>query len=215
MPAFSDIAGRRFGRLVAVAPVNVQGRYKWDCRCDCGALTTVDGRELRSGGTLSCGCLRRDTNRTHGCSQRTPTYRSWEHMLQRCFNPNEKHFADYGGRGITVCDRWRGTEGFANFLADMGERPPGKTVDRYPDNDGDYRPGNCRWATQKEQNANRRTRGRDTYLRGERHARTKLTAAQVEIVRDRSRSRKSLAAEFGVSIGCIDKIRCGQCWGNT
>jgi hypothetical protein len=86
-------------------------------------------------------------NRVHGMS-RTPTYASWFQMWQRCRNKNSKDYPRWGGRGITVCDRW---QSFASFLADMGERPPGMTLDRYPDNGGNYEPGNCRWATASQQ----------------------------------------------------------------
>lgn len=94
-------------------------------------------------------------NYSHGLSQ-TRTYEAWKHMIQRCTNPHAKHFSYYGGRGITVCERWLSS--FENFLADMGERPPGLTLDRYPDNDGNYEPDNCRWATWTQQAANRRKR---------------------------------------------------------
>ena len=96
-------------------------------------------------------------NRRHGNSVGycvTPTYHTWRSMIQRCTNPRRRNYRWYGARGIRVCDRWR--ESFAAFLSDMGERPQGKTIDRFPDKNGDYEVGNCRWATQKEQCANRR-----------------------------------------------------------
>jgi hypothetical protein len=87
----------------------------------------------------------------------TPTYRSWMAMNRRCNNPNTKDYPNYGGRGIRICDRWSGKSGFENFLADMGERPEGKTLDRHPNNDGHYEPGNCRWASKARQSFNKRT----------------------------------------------------------
>jgi hypothetical protein len=87
----------------------------------------------------------------HGPWRKSPTYSSWVNMKSRCLNPNHRAFPRYGGRGITICARWLGKNGFANFLADMGRRPPGKTLDRWPNNDGNYEPGNCRWATASQQ----------------------------------------------------------------
>ncbi len=129
------------------------------CKCVCGATVTLLASMLR-GSRRSCGCRKYDEvsrrmsaiNTTHGQSG-SRTFRSWSAMKSRCSNPNTKRFYDYGGRGIRVCERWNR---FENFLADMGERPEGKTIDRYPDKNGNYEPGNCRWATPKEQIANQR-----------------------------------------------------------
>lgn len=127
------------------------GRKRVRVQCACGTERVLDACDVAKGRSKSCGCNRKTATSTHGKSG-TPTYRSWRAMLNRCTNPNFIGYAQYGGRGITVCDRWRE---FAAFLADMGERPEGMTLDRI-DVDGPYRPDNCRWATISQQNANKR-----------------------------------------------------------
>lgn len=121
------------------------------CRCDCGVEVVRLVCHLRSGGTTSCGCKVRIHG--HAGAERTPTYISWMSMRARCTNPNHRDYRHYGGRGITVCDRW--IDSFENFLADMGERPSGTTIDRI-DNDAGYELGNCRWADAVTQRRNRR-----------------------------------------------------------
>lgn len=157
-----DEKGKRYGRLLvqAAGTPTPQGKSRWWCLCDCGNRSLVVGSDLRSGNTTSCGCrkeeLRAARFTTHGfrASGRThPSYPSWANMLQRCTNPNDPAYRHYGGRGITVCERW---QSFENFLADMGERPEGLTLDR-TDNEGNYEPGNCKWATRAQQSANRRS----------------------------------------------------------
>lgn len=171
----TDLTGRRFGRLTAQWPAGIAGkpgdqRIHWLVCCDCGALKIIKADSLlRRDPTQSCGCLVKETAQriggqcgptstlTHGHNRRgktTSEYMTWAAMLQRCDNPKDKAFHNYGGRGITVCERWHK---FENFLADMGLRPKGLTIERI-DNDGNYELANCRWTTRSEQNSNQRTR---------------------------------------------------------
>lgn len=159
MGAFVDLSGQRFGRLRVVRrvpmPAHVQRRpiAFWEVQCDCGAPAFVTRSDaLRSGRASSCGCSRSDSQTIHGRA-RAPIYRVWQQMIQRCHNPRDAWFFNYGARGLTVCDRWR--ESFENFLADVGERPSGATLDRI-DNDRGYEPGNVRWASRTDQMNNTR-----------------------------------------------------------
>lgn len=163
-----DLAGRRFGRLSVVGFVgkNNQNAALWGCVCDCGGTTVIPtGELLRSGqdsdgrvrrGVRSCGCLQPDmaveTHTTHGMTG-TPEYQAWADMISRCENPDAGEFKRYGARGISVCAAWRSS--FERFLADIGLRPEGLTLDRI-DVNGNYEPDNIRWATQTTQMRNRR-----------------------------------------------------------
>jgi hypothetical protein len=152
--------GTKFGRLEVIgeaAPRLSAGQQQRcvECRCDCGAIGVYRLYSLKNGNTQSCGCLAREVAgqslKTHGMSK-LPEYRIWLGLLHRC---RDLTYRNYGARGINVCDRWK--QSFEAFFADMGKRPsPKHSIDRFPNNNGDYEPGNCRWATQKEQMRNTR-----------------------------------------------------------
>lgn len=149
--------GAKFGRLtVAGPPEKIDGRHRVVCTCECGKSLMVRCLSLATGNTTSCGCLHKEgvsvLNLKHGLSK-SPTYETYLNMVNRCTKPTNKKFADYGGRGISVCDDW--LAGFDNFLRDMGIRPEGHTIDRI-DPDGNYCPENCRWVTWKAQQNNKR-----------------------------------------------------------
>jgi len=152
--------GQRYGRLTAIefAGRGPRNSAIWKFRCDCGVEIIKPAARVRCGTTKSCGCFRIDFGRSIGAIKKhglygTPEWVSWNHMLDRCRNQNSDAYEEYGGRGIKVCERWTV---FENFLTDMGPRPEGFTLDRYPKNDGNYEPGNARWASRKQQANNRR-----------------------------------------------------------
>jgi hypothetical protein len=162
--------GDRFGRLTLLEDVGSKWGYRlWRCLCDCGKPVTALSHNLKRGSTRSCGCLRTEVHRAallkqnlrHGCAKRgrwTREYGAWKDIKRRCLNPKFKQWKDYGGRGIQVCDRWLSS--FENFLADVGLRPSSRhSIDRI-NNDGNYEPGNVRWATKAEQEANKRPKAR-------------------------------------------------------
>jgi len=162
--------GQRFGRL-KIDGVDREARYGKQiiilvCRCDCGKEKRVPVYSVLNGDTSSCGCLYKeiwaDLGVHHGeaCDgKRTPEYRAWMAMISRCTNRNHEHWKDYGGRGITVCDKW--LQSYPAFVADIGRRPSSKhSLDRI-ENDGNYEPNNVHWATKKEQQNNRRNSKRE------------------------------------------------------
>lgn len=227
-----------FGRLTVIEETRTPGgRRAMACRCECGQMTTVPVGHLRSGHTKSCGCLHREvvaelarTNpliaeyRTsdkrraqtrqnalrHGLSFH-PHYRRWVGMMNRCTNPNHPAYKDYGGRGITVCPEWREVAVFCAWIdANLGPCPEGMSLDRR-NNDGNYEPGNVRWATQKQQLSN----FRGTTIRGEDCWQAKLTTADVAEIRQRyadGETQTSIAREYGMSPATIGSVVAGQTW---
>jgi len=155
-------AGMRFGRLVVLTVGKPVGSYRYQavCQCDCGSQPVairVDG--LTSGRQVSCGCYHKEVTTKHGLSKH-PLYNVWHHMVDRCTKLGDKSYPDYGGRGITVCERWLSVE---NFVADMqATYSSGLEIDRI-DNDGNYEPSNCRWVGRSQQADNRRSGRRITF----------------------------------------------------
>lgn len=195
MSTYKDLRGQVFGRLTVVdlSHRSQTGKHHWTCICECGTSRIVDGAAMLSGNTKSCGCLKREVSAArslrHG-HYNSKTFRSWAEMKTRCQNVNRERFKHHGGRGIKVCERW---QKFENFYADMGERPPGKTLDRI-DNDGHYEPANCRWATPAEQARNtRRT--------------VKIT------INGETKCQSDWSREFGISLSTVrTRVKAGWPW---
>jgi len=182
-----NLTGKTFGLLTVIAfkETDLKNSF-WECLCKCGNVKVIKGRNMTSGTAVSCGCLRKENSikaaTKHGQAGKTRTYRIWQNMLSRCFNEKSTGYYRYGGRGIKVCARWCI---FLNFFEDMGEAVGDLSINRI-DNDGNYEPGNCQWATQKEQ-------ARNT-------SRTVLLDYQGEI-----KKQKELCEEFGVSYNMVRK----------
>ncbi len=204
--------GDRFGKWVVVGsnPQVYKKEPAWLCRCECGRERNVRSRGLIAGRSKSCGrcsaflppvSVSGSVGRLGKNWWNTPEYHTWSHIRHRCYNPNDKRYENYGGRGIKVCQRW--LDSYENFLLDMGKRPsPAHTLDRI-DNDGDYTVENCRWATLLEQNQNKST--------------NKLTEESVKSIylrRAQGLSLDKIAAEFGIDATSVAKIVNGQLWRN-
>lgn len=169
---YEDLTGQTFTKLTVLSfSSNENGIVKWKCKCQCGRITIVQSGALKSKHSKSCGCLQKEAaskqgkiigklRKTHGLSD-TSEYVAWRGMLARCFNKNSPNYKNYGGRGITVCADWLK---FENFISDMGNKPTVEhSIDRYPNVNGNYQPDNCRWATNAEQQRNRRSNVKFTY----------------------------------------------------
>lgn len=152
---YSIPLGERFSSLIILAEAPRKGclHRRVYVHCDCGNFASIVFQNIKNGRARSCGCGRAPHGHSTG-GKASRTYSTWRSMKMRCLNPNHPGFPQYGGRGITICERW--VESFQSFLEDMGERPAGMTLDRYPDVNGNYEPGNVRWATARDQQNNRR-----------------------------------------------------------
>lgn len=154
-----DLSGKRFERwrVIKFHSQNKNGAAIWECKCECGNTANVRGGQLTGGKSRSCGCITKEVNsarmRTHGRTK-TPEFKAWQAMMQRCYNPKSRGFENYGGRGIAVCEEWISDP--ERFLSDMGIRPSPKHSLHRIDNDGNYDPSNCKWATKTEQANGRR-----------------------------------------------------------
>lgn len=208
-----NLVGERFGLLFVLEPSGfAKGRALWRCACDCGATTVKVGNLLQQGKVKSCGCastaLTVAAKRTHGhagSKGKTSAYERWKSIKQRCGNPRNHAWRNYGGRGIKICERWASS--FEAFYADVGDPPePHLTLDRI-NNDGNYEPGNVRWATRVVQANNARHDHR-----GLRNARAKLTEDDVRFIRASTVKRSVLAEIFGLAPTYISSIRTGKWW---
>jgi len=216
MPAFIDLTGRILGDWEVMRVGSFKPIY-WLCKCSCGMTRLVLANSLHSGRSTGCGCRQYADliirQLRHGHSQRrtkSRAYTIWKHMKGRCLNENNDDFSYYGGRGISVCERWMV---FENFHEDMGDPPLGKSIDRFPDKNGNYEKSNCRWATQGQQVENRRSYAETGYRqpRGAASPCSKLTVEQREkICATHGLSQTAIAVIYGVSQATISNLMNGK-----
>lgn len=196
-----DLTGQVFGRLTVLRREKQEkGDPKWICLCECGKEKGVTANNLNNGKVKSCGCLKSqmvaEKNTTHGLRSH-PIYRVWADMVHRCYNAKDVRYHRYGGRGITVCERWRTS--FKNFYDDtIAGYNPSLQFDRFPNNDGNYQPGNFRWAT-PAQNSHNSTGA-------------KLTEDAAVFIKTSGKTTRELMEIYGVDKSTINRVRRGDSW---
>lgn len=195
----NELLGKTFGRLTIVSIHSINGGYtNYNCTCSCGNQTITDGNSILVGRSKSCGCYNREVATTHGLS-RHPLYNTWKSMIDRCYVSAATGYSYYGGRGISVCDEWRySPEAFIGW-AETNGYGSGLTIDRYPDNDGNYEPNNCRWVSMMDQARNRR----NNVIRDMDMARA---------IRKDTRRPTDIAEDYGVSLDVVCDIKAGKTW---